>query len=249
MNPDGAPHVSVVVPAFNEEENVRPVLEDMITAFAASPDIGDFEIILVNDGSRDRTAERAEDLASRFACVRVLHHEVNRGIGAALKTGYAAARGDLVTSIGADGEVAVEELLNLVRMAKDADLVVSRRVRPPGSRLREFYSAAFHKFTALLVGFDLRGMEGLYVVRGDLLRDLSLHSNSPLVNVEIIMQCFARKCRVATGEIHVLPRLSGESKMATWRSISKVVLETFMLRVSLYWGRLRGTPRRTAQNP
>jgi hypothetical protein len=100
------------------------------------------------------------------------------------------------------------------------------------------FSRVYHRFTALLVGFDLSGMEGLYVVRRELLKNMKLRSNTPLLNLEIIMQCVARGCRVARGEMHVLPRLSGQSKMATWRSILKIILEIVKLRVAMSYDQI-----------
>ena len=233
MNSPREIHLSVVIPAFNEEQNVVPVLEETVRALSAEPEMGSFEIIVVNDGSRDGTGARADEYAAQRPQIRVLHHPENRGIGAALKTGYAAARGQWVVATCADGEVPVSDVVELMKLTPDADLVVSARQRQPGSGKRQLFSRVYHKLTNLLVGFDLSGMEGIYVVRRDLLNDLELTSNTPLLNLEIIMQCVSRGCRIARGEMHVLPRLSGQSKMATWRSILKIIFETLELRMRL----------------
>lgn len=233
MNSPREIHLSVVIPAFNEEQNVVPVLEETVRTLSAESEIGPFEIVVVNDGSRDGTGARAEEYAAQRPLIRVLHHPENRGIGAALKTGYAAARGQWVVATCADGEVPVSDVIALMKLAPGADLVVSARQRQPGSVKRQLFSRVYHQLTNLLVGFDLSGMEGIYVVRRDVLKDLELTSNTPLLNLEIIMQCVSRGCRIARGEMHVLPRLSGQSKMATWRSILKVILETLKLRLML----------------
>lgn len=233
MNSPRELHLSVVIPAFNEEQNVVPVLEETVRTLSAESEIGPFEIVVVNDGSRDGTGARAEEFAVQRPQIRVLHHSENRGIGAALKTGYAAARGQWVVATCADGEVPVSDVIDLMKLTPGMDLVVSARQRQPGSGKRQLFSRVYHKLTNLLVGFDLSGMEGIYVVRRDVLNDLELTSNTPLLNLEIIMQCVSRGCRIARGEMHVLPRLSGQSKMATWRSILKVILETLKLRLML----------------
>lgn len=249
MNSPHEIHLSVVIPAFNEEQNVVPVLEETLRVLSAEAAIGPFEVIVVNDGSRDGTGARAEEYAAQRSRVRVLHHPENRGIGAALKTGYAAARGHWVVATCADGEVPVSDVIELMRLTPEADLVVSTRQRQPGSAKRQLFSRVYHKLTNLLVGFDLAGMEGIYIIRRAVLNDLALTSNTPLLNLEIIMQCVSRGCRIARGEMHVLPRLSGQSKMATWRSILKVIFETFKLRLALIRANLRRKFRSPPRNP
>ena len=233
--------LSVVIPAYNEEQNVVPVLEETSRVLSTAPEVGSFEIIVVNDGSTDTTASRAEEYATRKSNIRVLHHAVNCGIGAALKTGYAAARGHWVTATCADGEASVGDVVELVKLARNVDLVVSRRQRQPGSARRQLFTRGFHAFTTLLVGFNISGMEGLYVIRRDLLKQLVLRSDTSLLNLEIIMQCVTRGYRLAHGEIHVRPRLSGQSKMATWRSILKVIIEMVKFRWFLICARIQGS--------
>ena len=133
MNPsEPSLRLSVVIPAFNEEANIGPVLDETQRVLSAAPEVGAFEILVVDDGSTDATAARAEEHAAGHGNVRVLRHGENRGIGAALKTGFAAARGEWVTATCADGEAAVEDVVGLVKLTEGVDLVVSRRQRPPG---------------------------------------------------------------------------------------------------------------------
>ena len=236
--------VSLIIPAFNEAGNVRLVVEDSRQALAEG-ELGDCEIIIVDDGSRDATPAEADKLASEYPDVRVIHHPENRGIGAALKTGYAVARGEVVTATCADGEVAIREVISLIRMMDEADLVVSRRIRDMGAH-RELFTSGFHFITRLMLGYDLHGMEGIYVIRRSVLQGLDLYSDTSLVNLEVIMQCIQAGCRIRTGEITAYPRLSGQSKMTNVRAIFRVFWEVLKLRVHL-WRRekpaIRSVPR------
>lgn len=231
--------LSVIIPAYNEEGNIRPVIDETIRILSESKVIGSFEIIIVDDGSTDGSARESDALVAERPGIRAIHHSENRGIGAALKTGYAAARGQWVAAIGADGEIPATDVVDLMKLTPGADLVASTRQRPPGSGNRQLFSRIYHKLTNLLVGFDLSGMEGIYLIRRELLKDMELRSNTSLLNLEIIMQCVSRGYRIARGEMHVLPRLSGQSKMATWRSILKVIFETVKLRLALTRSRIR----------
>ena len=92
--PAATPNLTIVVPAFNEGANVEPVVREVVKAIADEPWVGPYEIVLVNDGSRDTTGAVMDRLAGEVPQVRVFHHPANRGFGAALKTGFrtAAAR-------------------------------------------------------------------------------------------------------------------------------------------------------------
>src|SRR5262245_48495305 len=92
--------LSIVVPLYNEEENIDLLVKEIIEVFAA--DARFLELVLVDDGSHDRTASLALEFAQRESRVRLLKHERNRGLGAAIRTGLEAARGDLILYTDAD---------------------------------------------------------------------------------------------------------------------------------------------------
>src|SRR5947207_12914529 len=106
-----SPSLSVIFPAFNEEANIRAVVEDacrIIPKFAPV-----FEIIVVDDGSEERTAEICDDLALEFSDVRVVHHATNRGYGAALKRGIERARYDGIFFTCSDGQFNIRAVATL----------------------------------------------------------------------------------------------------------------------------------------
>lgn len=119
--------LSVVIPALNEEDGIAAIVQRVQATRAAlqTAGIDELEIIVVDDGSRDRTAE----IAAGFPFVRLLRHPVNRGYGAAIKTGFAQARGELVAFLDADGTYPPERFADLCRVAREqgADVVVGSR--------------------------------------------------------------------------------------------------------------------------
>ena len=120
--------LSVVIPAYNEEDSIQAVMERVLAIRPELPAAGvdDLELIVVNDGSRDRTAE----LVQATPGVRLLTHVRNGGYGAALKTGFAAARGELIGFLDADGTYPPENFPDLCRvaLAQDADIVIGSRM-------------------------------------------------------------------------------------------------------------------------
>jgi len=119
--------LSVVIPALNEEDGIAEIIERVLAVRPALAEVGveDLELIVVDDGSRDRTAE----IAAGYAEVRLIRHPVNRGYGAAIKTGFRAARGELLAFLDADGTYPPERFPALCKPALDgADVVVGSRM-------------------------------------------------------------------------------------------------------------------------
>jgi glycosyltransferase involved in cell wall biosynthesis len=115
---------AVIVPCYNEEGVIRETVAELRRVFAAAPS---WELVVVNDGSSDRSREILEELAAEVPDLEVVHHERNRGYGAALKTGIRKASADLIVITDADGTYPNERLPEFVELAKDADMVVGAR--------------------------------------------------------------------------------------------------------------------------
>jgi hypothetical protein len=125
--PTGPVTLSVVIPALNEEDGIANIIQRLQAVEPSLKKVGvaNLEVIVVDDGSRDRTAEIVES----FPGVRLVRHPVNRGYGAAIKTGFAEARGQLLAFTDADGTYPPERFADLCKMAleEDADVVVGSR--------------------------------------------------------------------------------------------------------------------------
>jgi len=121
MNADQvqSPGITVLVPAYNEENSIRQTVDAIR---AAMSQVGPYEIIVINDGSKDKTSEIAKTLG-----VTLLEHEVNRGYGAALKNGMQHARHDLIMITDADGTYPLEEIPRLIEAARTCDMAVGAR--------------------------------------------------------------------------------------------------------------------------
>ena len=224
--------LSVVIPAFNEADNLEPVVRETLGALRQDPLTPTFELIVVNDGSTDGTAAVADRLAAAHAGVVVaVHHPVNRGFGAALKTGFAATRGRYVSLITADGEVAPDQVTGLLRDIGDAGMILGRRERNV-TAYREVVTFSMNILMWLLLGFVPKAA-GIYVVRGDLVRRMALQSETGLVNLEIQLYCREWGFPIAWGVTHVRPRLSGESKVLNARTMFRTFLEMAKLRLAL----------------
>lgn len=224
------PDLSIVVPAFNEGPNIEPVVREIVATIANDPAIGPYEVVLVDDGSADETGAVMDRLAQELPQLRVFHHDVNKGFGAALRTGFANTRGRVVGFITADGEIGIDQALRLYKEFGDHDLLQSGRERTVGAD-RKFFTWGVNVATRLILGFPHDGNLGIYVVRGDVVRAIPMHSNTGLANLEIVLYCRHHKLKVGkSGVTRGRPRLSGQSKVTNLPTIAKTMWEMWKLR-------------------
>lgn len=220
----------MIIPAFNEAENIPIVVESTIRGLDAEPGLDGWQIVLVNDGSSDGTGEVMNRLAREDDRIVAVHHPANRGFGAALRTGYEAAIGRFVTLLSGDGEITVDQALRLWRSIGAADLMISRRVRP-AQITRTLFTAVFATLTRIITGIDPAEMSGIYVIRRDVLRALPLYSSTGVLNYEVVMRSRMRGATISSGLTEVKPRLSGQSKVTNTATIVKATWELLKLRL------------------
>lgn len=224
------PNLSIVVPAFNEGANITPVVREIVETIAASPWVGAYEVVLVNDGSTDDTGAVMDRLKQELPQLRVFHHEANRGFGAGLRTGFSNSRGKIVCFISADGELGIDQPLRLVKEFGDYDLLQSGRERTVGAE-RKLLTWGVDLMMLLLLGFKYDGQVGIYVVRGDVVRSIPLFSETGLANLEVVLYCQDRKLKIGkSGVTHTRPRLSGQSKVTNLPTILRTLWEMWRLR-------------------
>ena len=223
--------LTLVIPAFNEAANIGPVVQELVDAVRKDPKVESFEIVIVDDGSSDGTAEAADALAASNAAVRVIHHPQNRGFGGALRTGFTASRGRYVTLTTADGEIDPGQVLKLFAAMGDADMMLGMRERTV-TTYRSVLTLGLNVLMRLILGF-IPEPTTIFIVRGDLLRRMELQSNTGLANLEVQMYCRMWGCRISTGPTQVRPRLSGESKVTNVRTMAKTFWEMAKLRRAL----------------
>lgn len=130
--------LTIVIPAYNEENGIEVIVNRVLAVKddLMKVDVHDLELLVVNDGSRDRTREIAEEISQRDPSVRVINHPKNRGYGAALKTGFAMARGELVGFLDADGTYPPEHFPQLCQAALNGgDVVIGSRMMGADSKM------------------------------------------------------------------------------------------------------------------
>ena len=236
--------LSLVLPAHNEEANIAVVVEQALRALPGFTDA--FEIIIVNDGSKDRTGEIIDALAQRDARVKPIHHKVNRGYGGALTTGFKAATGYYVMFMDSDRQFDINDLALLTPFARRFDIVAGFRKERHDPIHRRINALIFNLAVRTLFGIHLYDIDCAFkLFRGDLLRSMELTAPGALINTEI--QAKARRQGATLEQVGVnhYPRIAGTATGGNWRVIARAMKETLLL----WWRMHFYEPPATAREP
>ncbi len=218
--------LSVVIPAYNEAGNL-PRLVDEIVSFLRHH-MGSFEIILIDDGSRDDTPAVLENLEERFPEVRRIRHPVNQGYGASLKTGFSACRFDWIFFTDADRQFQIEDLLEFFPHCQEASTVVGYRKKRRDSLARRFFSRGYNKLTRLLFGLRIRDINCAFkLIDSKTLKTIPIESRRFFVNTELLIKIQKRGGRIREIGVNHRPREQGVSKVG-WMEIHRTFREMML---------------------
>ncbi len=214
------PSLSVFFPAYNDAPSLPGLLRRTFDVLREHVD--DYEVIVVNDGSRDKTAEVLEEMACEFGPrLRVVTHAQNRGYGGALRSGFAAAARDYVFYTDGDGQYDVGELPSLLaRMTPETGLVNGYKLERHDPAHRVWIGTIYNVCARLLFRIRIRDIDCDYrLMRRSLLQSIHLTSTSGTICVELVRKLELSGCGVAEVGVHHYPRLHGRSQFFRLRSL------------------------------
>jgi len=222
--------LSVFFPAYYDEKNIGKVVTKAISVLNDLK-LKDYEIIIIEDGSPDRTGEVADELASKFDKVRVIHHPKNLGYGTTLKDGFLNAKMDYVFYTDGDNQFDLEELKKFVALLPFTDIVVGYRKTKQYSLYRKFTSLCYNYLLRLL--FDIRFWDidcAFKLFKADLFKKIKIDSVDAFIDAEIMLK--SKLLGYSSTEIGVLhlPRLDGISTGARPSVILRTIKEVFQYR-------------------
>ena len=237
------PSISIVLPAHNEEASLESVIEEV---FGGIQQLRiDYEIILVNDGSTDRTGEIARRLAQRIPNFFIVEHFPNRHYGGALKAGFAAATKELIAFFPTDKQFVFQEIERLLKKMDGADIVSGYRANRKDTLIRRFNALGWNTLIWLLFGYLCRDIDcGFKLFRREILTQVKLVSDGAPIDTELLAGAKARGYRIAEVEVTHLPRLAGRATGADFKVIARAFRELSRIRLRLnreLWGEKRKT--------
>jgi glycosyltransferase involved in cell wall biosynthesis len=224
--------ISAVMPAYNEEANLEQSVGRMAQALATYT--RGFEIIVVDDGSRDGTAALLERLKAVHPNLRIIRHPVNRGYGAALRSGFDAARFGWIFLMDSDNQFDPAEVELLLAHAADADLVAGYRKLRRDPLPRRLNAWAFFTMVRLLFGRLVRDVNCAFkLIRRDLMMRMALHSEGALINTEMLVLGRQLHARVVEVPVHHYPRTAGKQTGANLRVVIRAFRELLAFRAEM----------------
>jgi len=231
--PARLPSCTAFVPVHDEDASVVDVAESLLAVLPKVADV--WELVLVDDGSRDGTPALLDRLAATRDGVRVVRHAANRGYGAAVRSGIAAARSEWVFFTDGDGQFDPAVLADVVRVLGDADVVVGWRATRADPWRRRAFTRAWNAIVRGLLGVPVRDVNcAVKLFRRGLVDDGALRADGGAISAELLAHLVRRRARVVELAVPHLPRRTGRASGGSPRVALKAFTE-----LAVVWWRLR----------
>jgi glycosyltransferase involved in cell wall biosynthesis len=235
------PRLTFFFPAFNEEENVEETVRRALAEIGPLVD-GSIEVLVVDDGSSDRTPELADALAAADPRVRV-HHQPNRGYGGALRAGFENASGELIGFSDGDLQFDLAEMSRLLARLNDTAKarvggVIGYRIKRRDPPHRIFIAKTYNAIVSILFGLRVRDIDcAMKLFRREVFDGLPLDTDSPFLSAELLIKLRARRDRFAQVGVNHYPRAAGTNTGASFRKILRTFRDIGKLRWALWFRR------------
>lgn len=230
---DTKPDISFFFPVYNDEATVRIVAHRAIELLEEVAN--QYEIIIVNDGSPDASGAIADQLAAENPKISVVHHPLNRGYGAAMKSGIAAARYDIICMVDGDNEYDVFDLKKMLAVRQYYMLIIAFRYKKLYSTKRIFISFIYNTVLRLVFKSPFRDIStGIRLIHRAVVEDLELTSNSPFIGAELTLKSMLRGFPVGEVGIQTFPRDFGQGSATSFKNIVGTIKDIWRIRREIF---------------
>jgi len=219
--------LSVIMPAHNEEVVIAETVRH--TSEAVATWTQDFEIVVVNDGSQDRTREIVASIAATDPHVRLINHEVNKGYGAALVSGFEAFTKDLVFFMDSDGQFDIHDLEQFFPLIEQYDAVLGYRINRQDTRMRKLNAWGWKLLVSSIFKLRVRDVDCAFkLYRAPFFQEHRLETRGAMINAEILYKLKRAGYTYAEVGVRHLPRKGGQATGAKPAVIVRAFRELFM---------------------
>ncbi|CAN5181589.1 N/A [soil metagenome] len=229
------PELSIFFPFWNEDANITSVVEK---AIAVASKIADkFEILVIDDGSSDHTLDYAYTLEKKHKEVKVIAHKINRGYGAALRSGFENAKYNYIVFTDGDSQFDFSEIDKFIEKIDKADLVIGFRTKRRDQKLfkRLLLMKMLKVWDYILFGFSVKDIDcGFKMFKKEAVESISpFHSEGAMITTEILAKATKRKLKIVQVGVTHYPREFGEQTGANVFVIVRAILESFTLFIDI----------------
>lgn len=221
--------LSLILPAYNEAENLPIVVHSAKQILPTLFD--DFEIIIINDGSKDRTAMVAENLARENHHIHVLHHDKNLGIGAVFRTAFKASRFSWVFTCPSDNQFDIGEIKEFIPLMEKADVILGCRTNLDYTLYRKFNHFVYKTLIRLLFSLKSSDLAWVKMFRREVVKSLPIETDGFFGEIEILARAKRAGFHLANVLVHTRPRLHGKPVGGNFKRVIRTFLELLYFRL------------------
>lgn len=220
--------ISLFFPVYRDEATVEIMVEKALALLRELSD--EYEVIVIDDASPDRAGAIADELARRNERVRVIHHPVHMGYGAAVRSGLSASTFEYICFTDGDDQYEVKDFAKLLKLRDRYDLIITFRYKKIYSSRRIFISWFYNKLLRFLFRTPFRDVStGLRMVRRSVLADIELESRSPFIGAELAIKAMLRGYRVGEVGIQTFPRTFGRGSSTSVHNIVATMADMWQI--------------------
>lgn len=218
--------VSAVLPAHNEEAAIAETVRSVLATLASW--MPDYEVIVVDDGSRDKTGVLLDEIAREDAHLRVIHHVINQGYGAALVSGFEASSKEYVFFMDSDGQFDIRDLEKLFPLLSKYDAVLGYRIKRQDTWMRKLNAWSWKQLVRQVFKVRVRDVDCAFkIYTGQFFRENRLETRGAMINTEILYKLKRAGYNWTEVGVHHLPRNGGKATGAKWIVIIRAFRELF----------------------
>lgn len=221
--------ISVFFPCYNDAGSIGLLVEDTNDLLKNYTE--KYEIIVIDDGSRDESRKILKKLAGELPKMRYIFHKENLGYGGALRSGFKAAKYDWVFYTDGDGQYDAKELKKLLAFVRhNVDVIQGYKIKRHDPVYRVWVGIAYQNLSKLLFGLKIRDVDcDFRLIKRSTLERISLTHNSGVICVELVKKLQDRGCRFVEVGVNHYPRLYGHSQFFNYKRIFKTLIELLVL--------------------
>jgi len=195
------------MPAYEEEKNLSDTVEPLVELLKTIP--VQYELLIINDGSKDKTGEIAENLAEKHPQVKAIHHEKNKGYGGAQLTGFKNAKGKYIMLIPSDNQFSQEDLPQYLEEIKNADLIIGYRKSRVDPKRRDILAKIYNFSLRLLFGLKIKDIDWVKLYKKEFIDSTEIESKSANIDTELVIKAKRKGLVIKEVPCTHLPRIHG----------------------------------------
>lgn len=229
MNAKSKYSISLFFPCYNEQGNVEAMTLKSLSVLESVCD--DYEVIIVNDGSKDNTGQIADRLCESNNKVRAIHHPTNLGYGSALQSGFRAASKELVFYTDGDGQFDLDELPPLIGYIPEYDIVSCYRLNRQDKLIRKINAFFWTRLVCFLFKMKIKDIDCAFkLYKRNIFDNIQMKSTGALIDTEILARATRKGYKIKQVGVHHYPRKIGSQTGAKLSVILRAFGELFKLR-------------------